>query len=205
MNSDINWNDVIKKEARGINNEDFGEVQDIQGQFVLVQKGIVNKENFYIPKDLVESYDGYVLKFRFSEQELSQYYEEDPLAIRDSNSMEETTYEREANEEHVTSTTEERLDISKKSQENQATITKKPVTKTKTVEVSLTREEISIERRPPSGQTQAQSPIQSKKDIKIPLKREEVKVTKKPYVKEEVIIKKKEFTDSKEITGDVTS
>ena len=205
MNSDINWNDVIKKEARGINNEDFGEVQDIQGQFVLVQKGIVNKEKFYIPKDLVESYDGYVLKFRFSEQELSQYYDEDPLAIRDSNSLQETAHERESNEEHVTLTTEERLDISKKSQENQATITKKPVTETKTVEVSLTREKISIERRPPSGQTQAQSPIQSKKDIKIPLKREEVKVTKKPYVKEEVIIKKKAFTDSKEITGDVTS
>ena len=205
MNSDINWNDVIKKEARGINNEDFGEVQDIQGQFVLVQKGIVNKEKFYIPKDLVESYDGYVLKFRFSEQELSQYYDEDPLAIRDSNSLQETAHERETNEEHVTLTTEERLDISKKSQENQATITKKPVTETKTVEVSLTREKISIERRPPSGQTQAQSPIQSKKEIKIPLKREEVKVTKKPYVKEEVIIKKKAFTDSKEITGDVTS
>ena len=205
MNSDINWNDVIKKEARGINNEDFGEVQDIQGQFVLVQKGIVNKEKFYIPKDLVESYDGYVLKFRFSEQELSQYYDEDPLAIRDSNSLQETAHERESNEEHVTLTTEERLDISKKSQENQATITKKPVTETKTVEVSLTREKISIERRPPSGQTQAQSPIESKTDIKIPLKREEVKVTKKPYVKEEVIIKKKAFTDSKEITGDVTS
>jgi uncharacterized protein (TIGR02271 family) len=204
MNSDINWNDVIKKEARGINNEDFGEVQDIQGQFVLVQKGIVNKEKFYIPKDLVESYDGYVLRFRFSDQELSQYYE-DPLAIRDSNSMQETAHEREANEEHVTLTTEERLDISKKSQENQATITKKPVTETKTVEVSLTREKISIERRPPSGQIQAQSPIQSQEDIKIPLKREEVKVTKKPYVKEEVIIKKKAFTDSKEITGDVTS
>jgi uncharacterized protein (TIGR02271 family) len=189
MNSDINWNDVIKKEARGINNEDFGEVQDVQGQFVLVQKGIVNKEKFYIPKDLVESYDGYVLRFRFSEQELSQYYE-DPLAIRDSNSMQETAHEREANEEHVTLTTEERLDISKKSQENQATNTKKPVTETKTVEVSLTREKISIERRPPSGQIQAQSPIQSQEDIKIPLKREEVKVTKKPYVKEEVIIKK---------------
>ena len=129
----------------------------------------------------------------------------DPLAIRDSNSMQETAHEREAKEEHVTLTTEERLDISNKSQENQATITKKPVTETKTVEVSLTREKISIERRPPSGQTQAQSPIESKTEIKIPLKREEVKVTKKPYVKEEVIIKKKAFTDSKEITGDVTS
>jgi uncharacterized protein (TIGR02271 family) len=204
MNSDINWNDVIKKEARGINNEDFGEIQDIQGQYVLVQKGIFNKERFYIPKDLAESYDGYVLRFRFSERELSQYYE-DPLAIRDSNSMQETAHEKEAIEEHITLTEEERLDISKKSQENQATITKKPVTETKTVEVSLTREKISIERRPPSGQIQAQSPIQSKKEIKIPLKREEVKVTKKPYVKEEVIIKKKAFTDSKEITGDVTS
>ena len=76
MNSNINWNDVIKKKARGINNEDFGEIQDIQGQYVLVQKGILNKERFYIPKDLAESYDGYVLRFRFSEQELNQYYEE---------------------------------------------------------------------------------------------------------------------------------
>ena len=204
MNSDINWNDVIKKEARGINNEDFGEIQDIQDQYVLVQKGIFNKERFYIPKDLAESYDGYVLRFRFSERELSQYYE-DPLTIRDSNSIKETAHEKEAIEEHKTLTEEERLDISKKSQENQATITKKPVTETKTFEVSLTREKISIERRPPSGQIQAQSPIQSKKDIQISLKREEVKVTKKPYVKEEVIIKKNAFTDSKEITGDVTS
>jgi len=104
--------------------------------------------------------------------------------------MQETLHEREANEEHVTFTTEERLDISKKSQENQTKITKKPVTETKTVEVSLTREKISIERRPPSGQTQIQRPLQSQEDIKIPLKREEIKVTKKPYVKEEV--KKKE-------------
>ena len=40
MSSNIDWNDVIKKEARGINNEDFGEVQDLHGQFVVVQKGI---------------------------------------------------------------------------------------------------------------------------------------------------------------------
>ena len=73
MNSDINWNDVIKKEARGINNEDFGEVQDIQGQFVVVQKGIADKEKFYIPKDLANSYDGTKLKFKFSEKELSKY------------------------------------------------------------------------------------------------------------------------------------
>jgi uncharacterized protein (TIGR02271 family) len=202
--NNINWNDVIKKEARGNNDEDFGEIQDIQGNYVLVQKGIINKEKFYIPKDQAESYDGDVLRFRISEQDLNQY-EHEPPSIWDSDSTQRTkTNERETNEESIP-LTEERLNVSKKSQERQATVTKKPVTKTKTVEVPLTREEVNIERRPPSGQTEAKSPIQSQEDIKIPLKREEAKVSKKPYVKEEAVIKKKAFTDTKEVTEDVTS
>ena len=208
MNTTIDWNDVIKKEARGINDEDLGEVQLVEDNYVLVQKGIINKEKFYIPKDQAESYDGDVLKFKFSEQELSQYQDEPP-STRDvkSNSdiTQENIQEEEKTDEESVPLTEERLDVSKVSQENQATITKKPVTETKTEQVQLMHEEISIERRPPSGQTEAHSPIQSQEDIKIPLKREEVEVTKKPYVKEEAVIKKKAFTDNKEITEDVTS
>ena len=208
MNSNnIEWNETIKKEARGINDEDLGEVQQVQGNYVLVQKGIINKEKFYIPKDQAESYDGDVLRFRFSKQELSQYQHEPPT-IWDSDNMQETTTTpemKETNEEEHIPLTEERLDVSKKSQQDQATITKKPVKETKTVEVPLTREEISIERRPASGQKEAQSPIQSEKDIKIPLKREEAEVIKKPYVKEEVAVKKKKVTDKKKVTEDVTS
>ncbi len=202
--NNIDWNDVIKKEARGNDDEDFGEVQDIQGNYVLVQKGIINKEKFYIPKDRAESYDGNILKFRFSEQELNQYQREPPSIWDSENTKETTTHESETNDESIP-LTEERLDVSKKSQENQATITKKPVTETKTVEVPLTREEVSIERRPASGQTEAQSPIQSQEEIKIPLKREEAQVSKKPYVKEEAVVKKKAVTDKKEIREDVTS
>jgi uncharacterized protein (TIGR02271 family) len=205
----IEWNDVIKKEARGINDEDLGEVQQVQGNYVLVQKGIINKEKFYIPKDQAESYDGDVLRFRFSKQELSQYQHEPPT-IWDSDNMQETTTTpemKETNEEERIPLTEERLDVSKKSQQDQATITKKPVKETKTVEVPLTREEISIERRRPSsgnGEREAQSPVQSPEEIKIPLRREEAEVTKKPYVKE-VIVKKKTVTDKKEITDEITS
>ena len=200
----IDWNDVIKKEAKGTNDEDFGEVQDIQGNYVLVQKGIIDKEKFYIPKDQAESYDGDVLRFRISQEDLNQFQHEPP-SIWDSDSTQETTtYERDTNEERIP-LSEERLDVSKESQEDQATITKKPVTETKTVEVPLTREEVSIERRPASGQTEAQSPIQSEEEITIPLKREEAQVSKKPYIKEEAVIKKKAFRDTKEITEDVTS
>jgi uncharacterized protein (TIGR02271 family) len=204
MKSNIEWNDVLKKEARGIDDEDLGEVQEVQGNYVLVKKGIINKEQFYIPKDQAESYDGDVLRFKITQEDLNQYQHEPP-SIWDSDSIQETTTdERDTDEERI-SLTEEKLDVSKKYQEDQATITKKPVTETKTVEVPLTREEVSIKRRPPSGQTEAQSPIQSPKEIKIPVKREEAEVIKKPYVKEEVAVKKKKVTDKKKVTEDVTS
>ena len=100
------------------------------------------------------------------------------------------------------------MDVSKKSQEHQATITKKPVKETRTVEVPLTREEVSIEGRRPSdgsGETEAQSPsLKSPEEIKIPLKREEAEVTKKPYVKEEAVVKKKAVKGKKEVTDEIT-
>ena len=52
--SHIDWNDVIKKEARGINDEDLGEVKEVGDTYVLVQKGVINKEKFYVPQNEVE-------------------------------------------------------------------------------------------------------------------------------------------------------
>ena len=74
--NDIYWNDVIKKEVRGLNNEDFGEVQDIRDDYVIVERGAINKEKFYFPKDQVESYDGNILKIRLVEFELINYQDE---------------------------------------------------------------------------------------------------------------------------------
>ena len=47
--NNINWNDVIKKEARGINDENLGEVQDIQGNYVLREELLI-KNNFIFLK-----------------------------------------------------------------------------------------------------------------------------------------------------------
>jgi uncharacterized protein (TIGR02271 family) len=205
-NNNIEWNDVIKKEARGINDEDLGEVEEVQGNYILVQKGMINREKFYIPKDQAESYDGAVLRFRFSEQDLSQFQREPPT-IYDENSMQEQETSQatktETDQEENIPLTEERLDVSQRIEENQATITKKPSEETKTVEVPLTQEEVGIERYTSSddgrgsNETEAQSPlIQSLQELKIPLKRDEAKVTKKPYVKE-VAVKKKAKTKKK--------
>ena len=57
------------------------------------------------------------------------------------------------------------------------------MTETKSVEVPVTHEEISIERRPASGSTKADSPVQSRTETKVPLKSEEVQVTKRALCK----------------------
>ncbi|CAN5803033.1 hypothetical protein BH23THE1_BH23THE1_23890 [soil metagenome] len=74
MSSNIDWTDVIKKEARGLNDADFGEVQEISNGLVLTQRGIVNKELFSIPQSVAESYDGQVLRFNISEIEAVDKY-----------------------------------------------------------------------------------------------------------------------------------
>jgi hypothetical protein len=78
MNSinDIDWNEVLKKEARGYNDADLGKVQEVKGNYIIVQKGIIEKEKFYIPKYKVEDYDGKFLKFRLSDINLNKYQEE---------------------------------------------------------------------------------------------------------------------------------
>ncbi|MFL6455025.1 MAG: DUF2382 domain-containing protein [Nitrososphaeraceae archaeon] len=84
-----------------------------------------------------------------------------------------------------------------------ATVIKEPVTETKTVEVPVTHEEISIERRDASERPTEERPVQSKTETKVPLKQEEIQVTKQPYVKEEIVINKKPVTETKTITEDV--
>jgi uncharacterized protein (TIGR02271 family) len=165
---------------------------------------MINKEKFYIPKDMVESYDGDVLRFRISEDDAkSRFLRDSPPASRTSK---ETSVGQ--TEETTVPLTEERLDASKRESTREATITKEPVTETKTVEVPVTHEEISVERRPASGSTTstaAERPVQSKTETKVPLKQEEVQVTKQPYVKEEVSVKKKPVTETRTVTDKVTS
>ena len=207
--SNIDWSEVIKKEARGSGDEDLGEVQEVGPNYVLVKKGLINKEKFYIPKDQVESYDGDTLRFRISEEEVkSKYMGEYPPSSLTSKTQ-NTTTDRTKVEETTVPVTEERLGVSKSQSTREATITKTPVTETKTVEVPVTHEEISVERRPVSGTISTTStsdrPVESEQEIRVPLKQEQVQVTKQPYVKEEVVVKKKPVTETKTVSDQVTS
>ena len=49
---EIDWDEVVKKEARGINDADFGEVQMAMGDTVITEKGITDKNSFTCQKTL---------------------------------------------------------------------------------------------------------------------------------------------------------
>jgi hypothetical protein len=71
---DIDWDEVVKKEARGINDADFGEVQLTIGDTVVTEKGIADKNRFYLPKSLVDKFDGHTLWFKITEDEANNTY-----------------------------------------------------------------------------------------------------------------------------------
>ena len=51
MSESIDWNNVIKKEARGLDDYDLGEVQEIDDEIVLTKKGVVDKDKFHLPRN----------------------------------------------------------------------------------------------------------------------------------------------------------
>jgi hypothetical protein len=69
----FNPQEIIKKEARGLGDADLGEVQQVSGEFIVTQKGTIDKDVFYIPKKLVDHFDGSTVFFTVTEEEAKQY------------------------------------------------------------------------------------------------------------------------------------
>ena len=66
--------EIVKKEARGLGDDtDFGEVQEISGEYIITQRGTVDKERYYIPKKLMERFDGETVYFKITKDESKQY------------------------------------------------------------------------------------------------------------------------------------
>ncbi len=71
--SNIEWGDILKKEARGYNDIDLGEVQHVDKESITTQKGTLTKERFYIPKKFVQRFDGITLWFTLTSEDLNLY------------------------------------------------------------------------------------------------------------------------------------
>ena len=215
----IDWKNVIKKEVIGTDGLDLGEVVEIGDNFIVIQKGLFNKKRYVIPNSTAESFDGDILRVKVNEKELLGYEETTDPTFKDYSKFKSSDMSKEM--ETRIPVIGENLQVSKKVVEDKVDIIKEPVKETKTVEIDLTYEKVTIERIPinneetgiekSSDQTQGlggsdiERPVSSRTQISIPLKREVPVIIKNPYVREEVVIRKKPVKETKIITSDVTN
>jgi hypothetical protein len=68
-----NPEDVLKKEARGLGNADLGEVQEVNPEYIVTQKGTLVVDKFYIPKSVVERFDDNTVWFKITEEDTNKY------------------------------------------------------------------------------------------------------------------------------------
>ena len=204
----IEWDNVIKKEARGADNYDLGEVQKVTDNDILTQKGIMEKKWFQIPRQLAQGFDGNKLIFNINESEAKDLYviDEPNSFPNDEMNNDNTDMGRETDTETIVPLIEEHLEPTKREVLEEAKIIKEPVRETMQVEMQLTHEELVIERRTlDEPRPTDQNPVESRTEIKIPLKREEIEINKQSYIKEEVIAKKRPVTETRTVTEEVAS
>src|ERR671933_434969 len=201
------WNEVIKKEARGRNDADLGKVLEIRDDIVVTEKGTLNKEKFYLPKSIPHGFNGHTLLFDITEEEAKERFTNDSVLKQETEIQSTSTTASDI--ERPIPAIEEKLEVSKKETIQEAKMIKEPVRKTETVEVELKHEELIIEKRPvdktSSSSSTSEQVVESKTEISIPLKKEDIVVEKKPYVKEEIVIKKKPVTETKTISEKLIS
>lgn len=67
---------LIKKEAKGIDNTDLGEVKEITSNYIIIEKSNEDKDKFIIPKNFVERFHEDNVSLQITEKEVEDYKEE---------------------------------------------------------------------------------------------------------------------------------
>jgi uncharacterized protein (TIGR02271 family) len=208
------WNSIIGKNVKTVDYQDAGKVigaVDNEETIIISYEGSHSSYNYRVPKNRVQGLDGPDLLLSIARAELAEYEISD-IQNYAAQLRSIKTEKKGGEEERVVPVIEEKLNISKKVITDEATIIKEPVTETKTIEVSLMHEEIDIEKRPPTSASEGNTrvlenppPRNTRTQIRVPLIHEEVKIKKEPYVKEEIVIRKKPRTETKTISEFVIS
>jgi uncharacterized protein (TIGR02271 family) len=208
------WDSVKGKNVKTVDYQDAGKViaaVENEDAIIISYEGPHTSYNYRVPKNRVQGFDGPDLLLSIARAELADYEISDIQNYAAQLRSIKTEKKGGGEEEMIVPVIEEKLNVSKKIITDEATIIKEPVTETKTIDVSLMHEELVIEKRPPAtaeGNTERfedPPPRNTRTAIRIPLIHEEAKIKKAPYVKEEIVIRKKPRTETKTVSESVIS
>ncbi len=226
--NEINWNEVIGKEALGENGLDFGTIKEVSGDYIVTEVGMFNKKIYHLPKTSVKYFNGVFLNFSLNESDLLTYEQKIKGSAFDSDTLSGSA-DMAAKEEILIPLVSQDLQVTKNITEDNIKFVKEPIKETKHVEIELMHEKVTIEKKDvstidktsdkgtninlsisetsnqrPHMQSESKASMYSKTEFSIPIKKEEAVITKKSFVREEVVVKKKPITQTKTITEQIT-
>jgi hypothetical protein len=74
MSQNTIWNEILKKEAKGIDdNCDLGEIQKVEAEYIVTVKEIINKLKYRVPKHLISGFDGRTVYFGITKAQTKRY------------------------------------------------------------------------------------------------------------------------------------
>ena len=207
------WSSIIGKNVKTIDFQDAGKVVTIlenEEAILIASESPHSSYNYKLPNNLVQGFEGPNLMLSIVRGELADYEISDinDYAAQLKNIRRE---KKDDGEEIVVPVIEEKLNVSKKVITDEVTIIKEPVIETKTIEVSVMREHLVLEKRPVATSEENLSAVEeppprnTRTEIRVPLIHEEIKIKKEPYVKEEIVIRKKPRTETKTVNESVIS
>ena len=228
---DIDWNKAMEKEAMGENGLDLGTIKQIEEDYIITEMGGLTKKRYKLPRSTVKSFNGVFLNFLLNESDASALMlKEDNINMNTDSSMQSVDSGVPEVEQETVPLIGEDLNVTKKIIEDNVKISKEPLKETKTIQITLMHEEITAEKiaigndtntynsksNSVSSQTNIASSederiddkepaIYSKVELLIPVKREEPVITKRSFVKEEIVVKKKPVTETKTVSEEVVN
>ena len=208
------WDSTVGRNVKTVDYQHAGKVigaAENEDTIIISYEGPHSSYNYRVPKRYVQGFNDPDLLLSIARAELADYEISD---IQDyaAHLRSIKTGKKGGGEEEITvPVIEEKLNISKKVITEEATIIKEPFMQTKILEVSVMHEEIVIEKRAVAseeGDTTAAEyppPKNTRTVIRVPLIHEVVRIKKEPYVKEEILIRKKPRTETKTVSEFVTT
>jgi uncharacterized protein (TIGR02271 family) len=205
------WDSIVGKNVKTVDYQDAGKVigaVDNEDTIIISYEGPHSSYNYRVPKNRIQGFDGPDLLLSIARAEMADYEISDIQSYAAHLGSIKT---EKGEEERIIPIIEEKLNVSKKIMTDEATIIKEPVTETKTIEVSVMHEEIVIEKRSATAAEDNASTLENPPSkttrtlIRVPLIHEVVKIKKEPYVRQEIVIRKKPRTETKTISDFVIS
>ena len=70
----ILWEQLKGKKVKTNDGKDLGEIKEVSENYVRLEKGIVNKDKYWVPKYVADAYDGKVLWLLVSSDDIAKGY-----------------------------------------------------------------------------------------------------------------------------------